>query len=174
MPRSLSFLTFVLGSFHSFHTHILSLLLIHESRFANTLGVSANEKYPHHPMRYWFNFFIRYAIGYGFFREVISRILAFIRFTLSLATLIFGSILNVKLKPRNFLRQGRSTLDLSRLTFSFNLSSINDVTEFMTRKPALRVFTNIWEEVDHWLLPKWSLSQPDVNLSAHPAPVTQL
>src|SRR5690625_6379510 len=94
-------------------------------------------------MRYLFNFFIRYSIGYGFFREVISRILAFIRFTLSLATLIFGSILNVKLKPRNFLRQGRSTLDLSRLTFSFNLSSINDVTEFMTRKPALRVFTNI-------------------------------
>src|SRR5690625_5944669 len=90
-PRPLSFLTFVLGSFHSFHTHILSLLLIHESRFTNTLGVSANEKYPHHPMRYWFNFFIRYSIGYGFFREVISRILAFIRFTLSLATLIFGS-----------------------------------------------------------------------------------
>src|SRR5690625_5849511 len=87
-------------------------------------------------MRYWFNFFIRYSIGYGFFREVISRILAFIRFTLSLATLIFGSILNVKLKPRNFLRQGRSTVDLSRLTFSFNLSSINDVTEFMTRRPA--------------------------------------
>src|SRR5690625_6690285 len=80
-------------------------------------------------MRYWFNFFIRYSIGYGFFREVISRILAFIRFTLSLATLIFGSILNVKLKPRNFLRQGRSTLDLSRLTFSFSLSSINDRSE---------------------------------------------
>src|SRR5690625_6499112 len=69
MPRSLSFLTFVLGSFHSFHTHILSLLLIHESRFANTLGVSANEKYPHHPMRYWFNFFIRYSIGYGLDRK---------------------------------------------------------------------------------------------------------
>src|SRR5690625_7893978 len=94
-------------------------------------------------MRYWFYFFIRYSIGYGFFREVISRILAFIRFTLSLATLIFGSILNVKLKPRNFLRQRRSTVDLSRLTFSFNLSSINDVTEFMTRRPALRVFTKI-------------------------------
>src|SRR5690625_1988876 len=95
-------------------------------------------------MRYWFHFFIRYSIGYCFFLEVISRILAFIRFTLSLATLIFGSILNVKLKPRNFLRQGRSTLDLSRLTFSFSLSSINDVTEFMTRKPALRVSTKIW------------------------------
>src|SRR5690625_4804081 len=95
-------------------------------------------------MRYGFNIFIRYSIGYRFFREVISRILAFIRFTLSLGTLIFGSILNVKLKPRNFLRQGRSTVDLSRLTFSFNLSSINDVTEFMTRRPALRVFTKIW------------------------------
>src|SRR5690625_5875469 len=102
MPRSLSFLTFVLGSFHSFHTHILSLLLIHESRFTNTLGVSANEKYPHNPMRYWFNFFIRYSIGYGFFRDVISRFLYLIRLIVSFATLLFCSFIIMLLLYRYF------------------------------------------------------------------------
>src|SRR5690606_37934595 len=114
------FLTFVLAFFQFFHVHIRSLLLIHESSLVNTLGVSANEKYPHHPIIYRLSFFIRLSMESGFFLEVISRILSFIRSMLTLAIRTVGSLCGVKLNPRNFLFQGRSTADLLRLTFNLS------------------------------------------------------
>src|SRR5690606_18898068 len=140
-PNPLSFRILVFGVFHSFHKHIRSLRLIHSSNSLNLLGVSAKAKYPHHPIKYLFSFSILFSIGYGFDLDVVSRILFFKRFTLSFAIRIFGVLLDVKLKPRNFRFQGRSTADFFLFTLSFNSFSIKLVMEFMTRIPAFFVFT---------------------------------
>src|SRR5690606_10966885 len=129
----MSFLTFVLGFFQSFHMHMRSLLRIHDSRSLNTLAVSANAIYPYQALRYLLSFSIRFSIEYGLLRELMSRTLSFIRFMLAFAIRSFRSLLEVKLKPRNLRFHGRSTADLLAFTFNFSFPSINEVTDFMTR-----------------------------------------
>ncbi|MNC34390.1 hypothetical protein D3C75_828210 [compost metagenome] len=141
MPKDRSLFTFVLGCFHCFHRHIRSLLRIHLSISRKRLGVSASEKYPHHPIKYWLSFWIRSSSFIAFFREVISRILAFTFSSDCLAILTLGSLSMLKLNPRNFRFHGRSTSLFASFTFSFSLVSMNRVTDALTRSPALRVFT---------------------------------
>src|SRR5690625_808919 len=102
---------------------------------------------------YWFSFLSLYSIEYGIFLEVISFTFVFIRFRLSLAIRTFGFLDEVKLKPRYFRLQGRSTADFFSLTFRRSFPSIKRWILSMVRSPARFDFTYILRQVDHRNLP---------------------